>query len=103
MKDGNEFRDWARAEAIKSGRGCGGKELENLKTSAAICYQSKLAGAHHTNLDIVRLLQLAIGIEKLFQGRMLRTLNVDDGHALLACCHVGIGPGHGNISGISNR
>ena len=101
MGGGDEFGGGTRAEAGEMRRVVPGREnLQDPQTVFAVGHESEGAGGDHTNLDVVDVVELALGGEDLIELGCLRSFHVDDGESLLSCRNVRVGAGHINVAGV---
>src|SRR5450432_38184 len=100
---GYEFGNRPRAESSEVWRGHWREELDDAHAVMTVGGEGEEAGADHAELQVVQVVDGAVGVEDLVEMRLLGALDIDDGEALLASGYVGVGTGDVEVVGVLQR
>ena len=85
MKAGDQLRCRPRTKAVELRIVVGREELDDFHSVLTVGNECELAGADHPDLQIMHIVELAIGGEHLIEFGVLRAFDIDDAHAFIPC------------------
>src|SRR5271157_695731 len=100
---GDEFGNWLRGKAVEIWRRLRREQLHHLQSVVTIGNERELAGTHHPDLDVIRVVQLPFRIEHLIQPGPFRRFDINYRDALLTGGDICVGAGRVDVPRIRKR